>query len=73
MQDYKSRAIRNVVEGIERCLVGVAEGGHVENQLWPACRKVGVRRAEFDAAIRVLETQRRVTRSYDRIYVEARS
>jgi|GEM_PF-3727190 len=68
-----SRAVRNVAEAIERALVGATEGGHVENQLWPACRAIGVRRAVFDSAIEVLEVQRRVARSYDRIYVEAKS
>lgn len=69
----ETQSIRNVAEAIERSLVGAAEGGHVEDQLWPACKAVGVRRGVFDSAIEVLEIQRRVVRSYDRIYVEARS
>ena len=71
-ESAEARTVRNVAEAIERCLVGAAEGGHVENQFWPACRAVGVRRAVFDRAVETLEITRRVVRSYDRIYVEGR-
>jgi hypothetical protein len=64
----RAQIIRNVAEGIERSIAGLHEGGHVEDQLWPAVKSVGVRRADFDEAVETLISQRRVRRSYDRIY-----
>ena len=47
---------------------GLREGARVEEDLWPAVRSCGVSRRDFDAAIDSLIEERRVERSYDRIY-----
>lgn len=65
----EAQAVRNVVEAIERVLRDAPNPAE-EASLWAALGPLGVTRAHFDDALRVLEIGRYVRRVEGMVYSE---